>query len=179
VKTICKGYMPLGVLALAALAACQPASENSVVDTAADEAAVRKVADELYRHLESENWDAASQLYRDDALVIAPGSPVIDKQTLFGGLGQSESSLPPNATTKWIVDSQEVVVSGDLAYERGSYTARVVDKTTGEAVPGIAQNPEIIFVHIFKREPGGDWKAWRYHPAPNVPQSPPAAPAVN
>lgn len=160
----------LGLLGLAAMAACQPNVQEQVIDTAADEAAVRKVADELYGYLQSGNYDAAAELYREDALVIAPGAPAIDKQTLFASAAQADTELPPNAVAKWVVDTQEVVVSGDLAYERGTYTTEVVDKTTGEAIQGTSLNPSIIFVHIFRREADGSWKAWRYHPAPNVAQ---------
>lgn len=165
-----RGTIWLGLLGLASLAACQPDVQEKLVDTAAEEAAVRKVADELYGYLQDGNYDAAAKLYRDDALLVAPGAPPVDKQTLFASAAQASTSLPPNAVTKWVVDTQEVVVSGDLAYERGTYTTEVVDKTTGEAIQGTSLNPSIIFVHIFRREPDGSWKAWRYHPAPNVAQ---------
>jgi ketosteroid isomerase-like protein len=165
-----RGVFWFGLLGLASLAACEPVVQEKVIDTAADEAAVRKVADELYGYLQSGNYDAAAQLYRDDALVISPGAPAIDKQTLFASAAQASADLPPNAVTRWVINTQEVVVSGDMAYERGTYSTEVVDKTTGEAIQGTSLNPAIIFVHIFRREPDGSWKAWRYHPAPNVAQ---------
>jgi ketosteroid isomerase-like protein len=170
-----KGCVSMGLAALALLAACQPAARESATDPAADQAAVREVADELYRHLEAGDYAAAAQFYSEDALIIAPGATPVDKQTLFSTLARSPPPLPENGATKWAIDVKEVVVSGDLAYERGSYTATIVDKSTGDALPGVPQGPEILFVHIFKREPDGRWRAWRYHPAPNVAAAPPEA----
>lgn len=168
-----KGTAALIVLALAGVTACQPSTDSKNVDAASDEVAVRQVAEELYGHLEAGNWTAAAQLYRDDALVIAPGAPPMDKSTLFAMLAQPAPALPPGTSKKWTVESEEIVVSGDLAYERGRYTERVVDDATGATVADVPKTPEMIFAHIFRRDADGTWKAWRYHPAPNV--APPAA----
>lgn len=134
---------------------------------AADEAAVRAIADELYHHLEAGDYGAAARLYSDDSLFIAPGAPPANMQAFLSDLQKSPPPLPANAVQKWTIEITEVVISGDLAYERGRYTSTLVDKVTREPLPG-PQAPETLFVHIFRRQPDGGWKAWRYHPTPNV-----------
>ncbi len=53
--------------------------------------------------------------------------------------------------------TEEVEVFGDLAYERGTYTLQVLDKTDGQ----VTQEIENRHVHIFRRQADGSWKTWR------------------
>jgi ketosteroid isomerase-like protein len=53
--------------------------------------------------------------------------------------------------------TEEVAVAGDLAYEHGTYTLKVVDKTSGK----VLQNVKNKHAHILKRQPEGSWKTWR------------------
>jgi ketosteroid isomerase-like protein len=53
--------------------------------------------------------------------------------------------------------TQEVVVAGNLAYEHGTYTLRIVDKKTGK----VLQDVKNKHIHIFKRQPDGTWMTWR------------------
>jgi len=49
------------------------------------------------------------------------------------------------------------VVSGNLAYEHGTYTLRIADKKTGK----VLQDVKNKHIHILKRPPDGSWKTWR------------------
>jgi ketosteroid isomerase-like protein len=51
----------------------------------------------------------------------------------------------------------EVVIAGDLAYERGTYTLRVTDKASGLTLQDVKNK----HVHIMRRQPDGSWKTWR------------------
>jgi ketosteroid isomerase-like protein len=53
--------------------------------------------------------------------------------------------------------SAEIQVAGDLAYERGTYTLKLTDKTTGQVVADV----ENRHLHIMKRQSDGGWKTWR------------------
>ncbi len=53
--------------------------------------------------------------------------------------------------------TEEVAVTGDMAFEHGTYTLRIADKTTGR----VLQDVKNKHVHIFKRQPDGTWKTWR------------------
>jgi ketosteroid isomerase-like protein len=145
-----------GLISLAlALGACQPRTATPA-DTAADEAAIRKVLDEVASTFNAGNYDGMFALYRDDVVVSAPGAPdIVGKQAWRDGLA---SSLPPNMAFKMRFDTQEMAIAGDLAYERGTYSIEVTDKATGAVVPAPLGGRHI---HIFKREADGSWKGWR------------------
>ena len=145
-----------GMLGLVlALSACQPRTSTPVADTAADEAAIRKVLDEVASTFNAGNYDAMFALYRDDVVVSSPGVPdIVGKQAWRDSLA---ASLPPGMAVKMRFDTQEMAVAGDLAYERGTYHIEITDKATGAAVPPMGGR----HIHIFKREADGSWKGWR------------------
>jgi len=165
---------PLVCLAmLLTLSACQPAAK--VVDTAADEAAIRRVLDEVASTFNAGNYDGMFALYRDDVVISAPGAPdIVGKPAWREGL----KALPAGVPLKLRFDTQELEVAGDLAYERGTYAVEAPD--TNGALVEVSGGRHI---HIFKREADGSWKGWRLFEnsadpaAPAPPPPPPAAPA--
>jgi len=123
-------------------------------DAAADEAAIRKSLDEIARAFNAGDYDAMYALYRDDVLVSAPGQPeIVGKAAWRAGLAQ----LPPNVALTMRFDTQELSVSGDLAYERGTFTMDMADKASGAKVGSVTNR----HVHIFRRESDGRWLGWR------------------
>jgi ketosteroid isomerase-like protein len=93
-------------------------------------------------------------LYRDDVVVLPPGGPdIVGKEAWRKGI----DALPQNVAMKMRFDTKELVVAGDIAYERGTYTIDISDKATATAVQSITAR----HIHIFKREADGSWKGWR------------------
>jgi ketosteroid isomerase-like protein len=84
------------------------------------------------------------------------------------------AGLPPGIAMKMRFDTEELEVSGDLAYERGTFTMEMTDKATGAALPSQTQR----HIHLFKREPDGSWKGWRLmeNSEEAAPATPPATP---
>jgi ketosteroid isomerase-like protein len=158
-----------------ALGACARVTAP-VTDVAADEAAIRKVLDDVASTFNAGNYDGMFALYRDDVVVSGPGAPdIVGKQAWRDGLA---SSLPPGMAFKMRFDTQEMAIAGDLAYERGTYSIEVTDKATGKVVPAPLGGRHI---HIFKREADGSWKGWRLmenspDPVPAAPPAPAKAP---
>jgi ketosteroid isomerase-like protein len=143
----------LGVML--ALGACQPRAAAPVADTAADEAAVRKVLSDITTSFNAGDFDAMFASYRDDVLVSPPNRPdIVGKQAWREGM---QNSLPPNVTFNLRFDTQELEIAGDLAYERGTFHMEMTDKATGAAGPVMDGR----HIHIFKREADGSWKGWR------------------
>lgn len=145
-----------GILGLVlALAACQPRTSTPVANTAADEAAIRKVLDDVASTFNAGNYDAMFALYRDDVVVSPPNAPdIVGKQAWRTTL---DTTLPPSMAFKMRFDTQELEIAGDLAYERGTYRVETMDKATSAAGPVLGGR----HIHIFKREADGSWKGWR------------------
>lgn len=53
--------------------------------------------------------------------------------------------------------SGEVRVLGDLAYEQGAYTVKMLDKASHKVVQEIKNR----HIHILRRQSDGTWKTWR------------------
>jgi ketosteroid isomerase-like protein len=160
------------VIALAALAlglAGCGRNSGTVHDAAADEAAIRSSLNEIANAFNTGDYDGMFARYRDDVLVSAPGQPeIVGKAAWRAGLAQ----LPPNVAMKMRFDTVEVSVSGDLAYERGTFTMDMADKASGAKVGSVTNR----HVHIFRREPDGRWLGWRL--MENSPDSAPAIPGA-
>jgi uncharacterized protein (TIGR02246 family) len=147
--------LSLGVLGtVLALAACAPRSQGTVANTSADEAAIRKTLDGISSAFNSGDFDGMFALYRDDVVVLPPGGPdIAGKEAWRAGI----DALPTNVAMKMRFDTTELVVAGDIAYERGTYTIDISDKATATAVQSVTAR----HIHIFKREADGSWKGWR------------------
>lgn len=155
-----------------ALSACAPKTMVPVTDTAADEAAIRKVLDGIANSFNAGDYEGMLALYRDDVVVYPPNAPdVTGKQAWRDGL---KTSLPPNAEMKLHFDTQELQIAGDLAYERGLYQISIKDKATGTVAPPLGGR----HIHIFRREADGSWKGWRLMENSAEPAAAAAAPAA-
>jgi ketosteroid isomerase-like protein len=138
-----------------ALGACAPKPQAAVVDTAADEAAVRQVLADIASTFNAGRYDEMFALYRDDVVVSPPNAPdVVGKQAWRSTM---EATIPQNLALDLRFDTQELEVVGDLAYERGTFHMEAADKESGTVLQTISGR----HIHIFKRESDGSWKGWR------------------
>jgi ketosteroid isomerase-like protein len=152
-------------LAALLLAACSPASPPA--NTAADEAAIRKVLAEVASRFDAGDYDGMLALYVDDVVVSAPGAQdIVGKAAWRTNLA---ATLPAGVGMKLRFDTTELEVAGNLAYERGTYALLVSDKTSGAQLAQVGGR----HIHIFKRQPDGSWKGWRL--MENSPDAVPAA----
>lgn len=159
---------PLGVLALV-LTGCAGKS-GEAHHAVADEAAIRKSLGEIQSAFNAGDYEKMFAQYREDVLVSAPGEPEsVGKAAWRAGLAK----LPQNVKITMRFDTQELAVSGDMAYEHGTFTMDMADKSTGAHVGSVTNR----HVHIFKREPDGRWLGWRLfeNSADSAPEIPAAA----
>jgi uncharacterized protein (TIGR02246 family) len=135
------------IVLLAALSAC------STRTSGADEAAIRQFLANLETRINAGDIGFVDA-FAKDAVIMAPGTPDISGydaiRAMYGGVLQQDS-MTVHFTT------QEIAVAGDLAYEHGTYTLRLVDRKTGKVVQDVRNK----HVHILKRQPDGSWKTWR------------------
>ena len=142
-----------GVLVL--LAACQPAVVVTPVDTAADEAAIRQVLDEIVRTFNAGEYEAMFALYEDDVRIYPPGAPeMVGKEAWRTALA---TGLPADLKLRMRFDTEELVVAGDLAYERGTYHVEAAPVGSDAMTPMMSAR----HIHIFRRQADGQWKGWR------------------
>ena len=146
------------MLLLISMSACQQSTKvvvaDAPIDKAADEAAIRHVLDEISSTFNAGNYEGMFALYRDDVIVSSPGQPeIVGKDAWRKGL----TALPAGVTLKMHFDTAELLVEGDMAYERGTFSIEAKDPKTEAFVPVVTARHE----HIFRREADGSWKGWR------------------
>lgn len=155
-------FQVITALMAAALGGCS--TNSGTGSRAVDEAAVRRTLADTEQRI---NQGALGfvDVFAKDAVIIAPSAPDI---VGYPAIRSVYENLMKQASMTVHFSTEEVVVAGDLAYERGTYTLRISDKTSGKVLQDVKNN----HLHIFKRQPDGTWKTWRMmvnsaEPAPN------------
>ncbi|MFZ3217163.1 MAG: SgcJ/EcaC family oxidoreductase [Candidatus Acidiferrales bacterium] len=118
---------------------------------AADEAAIRAATIAWSQASVARDLDKAVSVYADDAVVLAPGSPILrDKESIrkdwAGGFAL------PGPGLSFQAQYVEVSQAGDLAYEYGTYDFVTTDKK------GKPTDAKGKFVVIWKKQPDNSWK---------------------
>jgi uncharacterized protein (TIGR02246 family) len=148
---------------LLTLAGCQKAAE----DTSAAEAEIRKSAPAWADAYNAQDADKLAAMYWEDAVLQPPGAPAAT-----GTAAIREFLAADTATTKAagltmnIPEAGAVDVSGDLAYEAGSYTVTDASGATVDAGK---------YIGVFEKRDG----KWLYiRDTWNSDNAPAAAPAA-
>jgi len=104
---------------LVALAGCKPAAE----DTSADEAAIRLSAPAWAVAYNAGDVDTLTAMYWDDAVLQPPGAPAATGHAAIREyLAGDSAGAKAAGLTLNIPEAGAVDVSGDLAYEAGTFT---------------------------------------------------------
>src|SRR5262245_45274308 len=91
-----------------------------------------------------------SSLTDEDHIMITPGRPpTIGKAANDAANGRAFQSVKIDETWTPI----ETVVSGDLAYQRGTYTVAATPKAGGNTTKTSGH-----FLRIYRRQPNGEWR---------------------
>jgi len=128
------------------LSACSPTAENAEADALASIAAFNR---QYIEAINTGDIDALAELTTEDHMMISSGgTPLSGKQALvdamtgaFERFSFSESWTP-----------EETVVSGDLAYQRGTFVVNATPKSGGETAETVGN-----FLRIYRRQPDGRW----------------------
>ncbi|MGH8251575.1 MAG: YybH family protein [Steroidobacteraceae bacterium] len=124
------------------LAAC----EHAAVDTSADESAIRASTQEWETAYGAGDGAALGAHYAEDAVLLPPNAPAVSGRAAIGEFLASDSAATGAAGLKFdIAPESTVQVSGDLAYEAGTF--QVMD-ATGAAV-GSGK-----FIGVFNKQDG-------------------------
>src|SRR3954468_2617392 len=105
------------IIGLSLLAGCVKASAPGP-DAATDQAQIRAVLDQISGSFNAGDYDAMFAKYADDVVVVGPGQPeLVGKAAWRAALAQ----LPKEVSLAMRFDTEELTVSGDLGYERGTF----------------------------------------------------------
>lgn len=138
------------IAALLAIGLCVCASRPVAV---ADEASVRQTIAGIEQQINRGDIGFVN-VFANDAVIIAPSAPDI---VGLDAIRKMYTDLMKQASMTVHFSTEEVAVTGDMAFEHGTYTLRIADKATGR----LLQDAKNKHVHIFKRQPDGTWKTWR------------------
>jgi ketosteroid isomerase-like protein len=148
-----KTLLPLALASLVAGVSLVGCAASAARSTAADEAAI---ADFNRRYLAAINaGDSATlaSLTTADHMMIASGRPPI-----VGKKANDEANARVARMVK--IDEtwtpEETVISGDLAYQRGTFTVGATPKSGG-ATTHTSGN----FLRIYRKQPNGEWRMTR------------------
>jgi uncharacterized protein (TIGR02246 family) len=115
---------------LLALAGCKPAAQ----DTTADEAVIRLSAPAWAAAYNAGDADTLAAMYWEDATLQPPGAPAATGNAAIREFLASDTAATKAAgLTMNIPEAGAVDVSGDLAYEAGTYTVTDASGATVDA----------------------------------------------
>jgi len=142
------------VLALSACKAPAPPAETDAAHQV-DLAAVRAFVDHVGETFNSGNLDTFMGVFTEDAIQFNQGYPDVVGKAAIRKL--YEDALA-QSDIKVAFHTREVEVSGNLAYEGGTYDILIRPRADPGATPLTVTNRH---VHVLKRQPDGSWKTWR------------------
>jgi uncharacterized protein (TIGR02246 family) len=126
----------------------QPAAQAD--HRAADEAAIRSLDSAWVKAVAAKNAQQAASYYTDDGVLMAPGQPMASGKDAIVKGWTGLMGLPGFALT---FAPDKIVVSGDMAYEIGSYALTANNKA------GKPQTSHGKYVVVWSRQADGTWKA--------------------
>jgi uncharacterized protein (TIGR02246 family) len=134
------------VSALAGATACSSATQTSIAE---DEAAIAAFNRQYLAAINDGDIDALASLTTDGHMLIASGGePLTGKEALVAAMTGAFERFEFDES--WA--PEETVVSGDLAYQRGTFVVVATPKAGGEA-SRTAGN----FLRIYRRQADGAW----------------------
>ena len=142
-----------------AFVACAPEAEEAVVEetpsTEAEVEAIRSTNDEYVLAVMANDLDGWLAFWTDDAVWMYDGMPALTgKDANRPGFEEESGAFNFEAFN---INSEETVVSGDWAYDRGTFTATSVPVDGGESVQVDAK-----YLVIMRRQADGSWKYARF-----------------
>ncbi len=131
---------------LICLAACaRPPANNE----AADLAAIAEFNRQYLAAINGADIDALADLTTEGHMMISSGGPpLVGKQALVDAMSAAFERVVFNES--WA--PEETVVSGDLAYQRGTFVVVATPKAGGDATRTTGN-----FLRIYRRQPDGAW----------------------
>ncbi|MDA2931058.1 DUF4440 domain-containing protein [Acidobacteria bacterium AH-259-O06] len=146
------GILPLIGLVVC-LGACAPAAEEPVEQTTTTEAdaeAIKKLHQEAVAAFNAGDLDALMAFWTDDPVYMPAGVPAVHGKEKIRDF-YTEFKAQAN-----VLSSEEVVIAGEWAFERGTFSGAITPKEGSEPVQVSGK-----FLDIWQRQSDGSWKIAR------------------
>jgi ketosteroid isomerase-like protein len=147
-----------------ALTACATPSRTPTL--AEDEAAIAEFNGRYLKAINDGDIATLASLTTEEHIMIAPGRPpIVGKAANDAANGRAFQQFEIDETWTPV----ETVVSGNLAYQRGTFTVAATPKAGGTA-----RNTKGTFLRIYERQLDGSWRMTRDMFNSEQPATPPA-----
>ncbi len=149
-------FIPISVVA--ALAACappatqEPAAEEAP-STEADMEAINKVLEQEVAAISAGDVEAFVALFTNDAVGMPPGEPAAIGTEAVRSWAQD---FFDQFTVQYTATSEEIVVAGNWAFQRLSFTLTLTPAAGGDPIQLNGKG-----IHICQRQGDGSWKLTR------------------
>ena len=155
--TIRHPVLPIAVLiAAATLGGCTQrsnANTNSSSQIEAEKAAIRRTLATTQERINRGDLGFVD-VFTNDAVIMVPSGPDV---TGLEAIRTTYSNLLKEASMTVHFSTEEIAIAGDLAVERGTYTIKISNRSTGRTL----QDAKNKHMHILKKQQDGAWKTWR------------------
>jgi uncharacterized protein (TIGR02246 family) len=137
------------------------------VDTQADVEAIKKVIPEINQAYSNQDYEFLASCYLENAVRMHPNIPaLVGRDNIRANFKEALEKYEMQITNL----IEDVRVTGDYAFVRGSATAKLTPKSGGDPIRGTSK-----WMTFLQRQPDGSWKIvsdiWnRDHPNPLQPQ---------
>ncbi len=144
------------ILLVLTVAACAPPEQaeqavpEPVVDVAAEQEAIRDLSMNWMEAANARDGATLDSLMAQNAVTIFDGE-MYEGQAAIAASREADWAENPEFVVSWVTSEVEVAASGDLAYERGSWTF-------DPDGPGEAAEEHGEYVTVWKKMDGG-WRA--------------------
>ncbi len=119
----------------------------------ADRAAIDKASQQMVAAIEGDDVEGILALVTGDHVTMAPNEPAIDDVTNLRAWHEGRINA---FTSQATLSSEEIVVSGDWAYQRWSSSFVVTPRDGGSPIRAVNKG-----IWIWQRQPDGAWKMAR------------------
>ena len=116
-----------------------------------DADAIRKACARLETAVDTADADLWVSLYTEDAVFMAPNRPLLRGHAEIRAFMVNEFFTPFKMTLKDQTD--ELTVSGDLAFRRGTVTVTLTPKSGDPSIEEVFE-----YLEAWQRQPDGSWK---------------------
>jgi ketosteroid isomerase-like protein len=144
-------FVLIGAVVATWLAGCGPTAQRPTTDE--DIAAITAFNERYLGSINDEDIATLSSLTTDGHMMIAPNRPpIVGKAANDAMNGKAFEQFTFDET--WT--PTETVVSGDLAFQSGSYSTTATPRAGGDA-----RTIKGTFLRIYQRQPNGEWRMTR------------------
>jgi ketosteroid isomerase-like protein len=140
----------LAVVACAAVAACS-AAFSSAAQVSDDRAAIDRIRQAFEAAQNAGDANAAVRHFADDIVGMPPGGPPLRGPEAPGALRQYLEAFDVDVQYR----SEEIVLVGEWAFDRGTFTETRTPKKGGASIEGAGS-----YLWVYRRV-GGEWKQAR------------------